>query len=155
MLQDIEVEFNAALPALFGVPAFVPALMDDVKRYGIDLCFESKLAAINGEARFATFERKGADGATKKVERSFDMLHAVPPQCAPECVARSALSNESGRLPVDPTTLRHERFPNVFGLGDVIGTTQRQDRGRRAKAGARPDRHCPCDPRRQGADPWF
>jgi sulfide:quinone oxidoreductase len=122
-LQDIEVEFNTATPALFGVPVFVPALMEYVKRYGINLCFESKLVAVDGEARVATFERKGADGAIEKVERSFDMLHAVPPQCAPEFVAKSALANEAGWLAVDPTTLRHERFPNVFGLGDVIGTT--------------------------------
>ena len=122
-LQDIEVEFDLVPPALFGVPVFVPALMEYVKRYGINLCFESKLVAVDGGARVATFERKGADGATEKVERSFDMLHAVPPQCAPEFVAKSALANEAGWLAVDPTTLRHERFSNVFGLGDVIGTT--------------------------------
>lgn len=121
-LRDIEVEFHNAGAALFGVPAYVPALMSYVERYGIDLRPESRLVAVDGPGRVATFERKGADGVVERVERSFDMLHAVPPQVAPAFVATSPLAGATGFIDVDPATLRHVRYPNVFALGDAAGT---------------------------------
>jgi len=122
-LQNIEVEFRNAGAVLFGVPAYVPALMSYVERYGIRLCFESKLVAVDGDAKVASFEEKDAHGASALVQREFDMLHAVPPQRAPDFVAKSPLAAESGFIAVDPATLRHPRFPNVFALGDAIATT--------------------------------
>jgi sulfide:quinone oxidoreductase len=123
VLKDMEVEFHNAGAVLFGVPAYVPALMKYVERYGIRLCFESKLVAVDGAAKVATFEEKDADGNVLRVQREFDMLHAVPPQRAPEFVAKSPLAAESGFIAVDPATLRHTRFPNVFALGDGVATT--------------------------------
>ena len=47
------------------------------------------------------------------------MLHVVPPQVAPDFIRQSPLAApESGFVEVDEFTLRHKRFPNVFGLGD-------------------------------------
>lgn len=121
VLKDIEVEFHNAGAVLFGVPQYVPALMEYVEKYGITLNLESKLVSVDGPNRVATFERKGADGASERVTREFDMLHAVPPQVAPDFIAQSPLAGETGFIAVDQDTLQHLRFPNVFALGD--GTT--------------------------------
>lgn len=123
VLDGIDVEFHNAGAALFGVAAYVPALMDYVARYGIRLEPESRLVAVDGPRRIATFEQKREGGAPKRVERPFDMLHAVPPQVAPGFVAASPLAGETGFIPVDPATLRHPRYPNIFALGDVVATT--------------------------------
>jgi sulfide:quinone oxidoreductase len=69
--------------------------------------------AVDGPARQATFAT--ADG---EVTTTFDMLHVVPPQVAPQCVADSPLAATSGFTDVDQHTLQHVRYPNVFGLGD-------------------------------------
>ena len=61
----------------------------------------------------------GPDGNTRTVEREFDMLHAVPPQRAPDFIRQSPLANAEGWVDVSPETLRHNAFGNVFGLGDV------------------------------------
>ncbi|GLK73193.1 TIGR01244 family phosphatase [Ancylobacter dichloromethanicus] len=122
VLPRMQVEFHNAGGVLFGVPAYVPALMDYVKRYGIDLNFGSTLVAVDGGAQVATFERKGADGATERVERAFDMLHAVPPQKPLDAVAASPLAGAGGWIEVDPATLRHARHPDVFALGDAAST---------------------------------
>lgn len=122
VLSNIEVEFHTAANVLFGVAAYVPALMKYVERYGIKLNLESKLVAVDGEARVATFERKNADGEVERITREFDMLHAVPPQVAPDFVAKSALAGETGFIAVDQDTLQHVRYPNVFGLGDATTT---------------------------------
>jgi sulfide:quinone oxidoreductase len=114
VLGDIEVEFCNAGGVLFGVEAYVPALMEYVERYGIDLKLGSKLVAVDGAAKTATFET--ADGL---VTREFDMLHVVPPQVAPQFVAESPLAAESGFVDVDQFTMQHVKYPNIFGLGDA------------------------------------
>jgi sulfide:quinone oxidoreductase len=40
---------------------------------------------------------------------------------APEVVAASPLANGAGFVEVDPGSLQHVRYPNVFSLGDVSG----------------------------------
>jgi sulfide:quinone oxidoreductase len=123
ILNDIEVEFHNAGTALFGVAAYVPALMAYVERYKIDLRFESRLVAVDGRARVATFQSKRSDGTSERIEREFDVLHAVPPQVAPDFVAKSPIAGETGYIAVDAATLRHVRYPNVFALGDACSTS--------------------------------
>jgi sulfide:quinone oxidoreductase len=113
VLRGIEVAFHNAGPALFGVKEYVPALMAYVERYGIDLNFESTLIAVDGPARRATFREKAGE-----VTRDFDMIHVTPPQKAPRFVADSPLADQAGYVEVDQVTLRHVRYPNIFGLGD-------------------------------------
>lgn len=113
VLPDIEVEFHNAGGVLFGVAEYVPALMEYVGKYGIDLNLGSTLKAVDGPGREAVFATEGGE-----VTRSFDMIHVVPPQVAPQFLADSPLAAESGFTDVDQHTLRHVRYPNVFGLGD-------------------------------------
>lgn len=113
VLGDIDVQFHTAGAVLFGVADYVPALMSYVEKYGISLELGSTLVAVDGLARQATFAT--AEG---EVTTTFDMLHVVPPQVAPQCVADSPLAAASGFTDVDQHTLQHVRYPNVFGLGD-------------------------------------
>ncbi len=119
VLGDIDVSFNTATPVLFGVKDFVPSLMAYVERYGIELCVNANLKAIDGPARKAWFTVKDADGAIETVEKSFDMIHVCPPQTAPDFVRRSPLADKAGWIEVSPETLQHVRYGNIFGLGDA------------------------------------
>ena len=49
----------------------------------------------------------------------FDMPHAVPPQRAPDFIRVSPLADAAGWVDIDPGTMRHKAFANVFALGDV------------------------------------
>ncbi|MEL0028411.1 MAG: sulfur transferase domain-containing protein, partial [Perlucidibaca sp.] len=121
-LNDIHVEFNNAGAVLFGVETFVPPLMKYVERYGAKLAFQSTLVRVDGPAGKAWFDVKTADGTVSRVEKSFDMLHVVPPQRAPDVVRKSLLADAAGWCEVDQFTLRHPRFPEVFSLGDVCSS---------------------------------
>ncbi|NHN88530.1 TIGR01244 family phosphatase [Acetobacter sp. LMG 1627] len=121
ILNQINVEFDNAGGVLFGVPEFVPALMEYVRTYGIGLEFSSRLTAVNGTRKVATFERK-TEAGIEQVERPFDMLHVVPPQIAPSFIRESGLSDDSGFVAVDPGTLRHKSYPTIFAIGDSAGT---------------------------------
>lgn len=121
-LHGIRPQFYNAGGALFGVPAYVPALMNYVERYGIDLAFNHKLTAVNGSAKQATFLKTNADGTTEILVRDFDMLHVVPPQIAPDFIRVSPLADAAGWLDIDAATLQHKKYPNIFGLGDAGNT---------------------------------
>ena len=123
VLQDVEVEFCNAGAALFGVAEYVPALMDYVKAYGIHLNFGENLTKVDGPGHTATFVRSRPDGSREIVQREFDMLHVVPPQKAPDFIRVSPLADAAGWVDVDPATLVHRKYPNIFGLGDAAGTS--------------------------------
>lgn len=122
VLKSISVDFNTATPGLFGVKEFVPALMNYVRDYDIALHLGYKLVEVNGPERIAVFERKTETGVDR-VECAFDMLHVVPPQISPKVVRESAIAGSDGFVEVNPETLQHVRYPQVFALGDVIGTS--------------------------------
>ncbi|MBD8097153.1 NAD(P)/FAD-dependent oxidoreductase [Pseudomonas fluorescens] len=121
-LKNIEVEFNLAGAALFGVPTFVPPLMKYVEKYNARLAFNANLIKVDGPAGKAWFEVKDAEGKVSVVEKVFDLLHVVPPQVAPDFIRHSPLADTAGWCEVHPHSLQHLRYPSIFGLGDVCGT---------------------------------
>ncbi|WP_417516455.1 FAD-dependent oxidoreductase [Marinobacter sp.] len=122
VLNNLDIQFHNAGAVLFGVPDYVPALESYIEKYGIGLNYQSNLVSVNGPCRKAIFRRTDADGNTEDREIGFDMLHAVPPQRAPEFIRKSPLANEGGWLDLEDDTLCHKRHTNIFGLGDVSGT---------------------------------
>ncbi|MBC3246851.1 NAD(P)/FAD-dependent oxidoreductase [Pseudomonas lurida] len=123
VLKNIDVEFDLAGAALFGVPTFVPPLMKYVEKYSARLAFNSNLVKVDGPARKAWFEVKDAEGNVSVEEKSFDLLHVVPPQVSPDFIRQSPLADAAGWCEVNPQSLQHLRYPHIFGLGDVCGTT--------------------------------
>lgn len=122
-LKNIDVEFNLAGAALFGVATFVPPLMKYVEKYNARLAFNANLVKVDGPARKAWFEVKDAEGNARVEEKSFDLLHVVPPQVSPDFIRQSPLADAAGWCEVNPHSLQHLRYPHIFGLGDVCGTT--------------------------------
>ena len=82
------------------------------------------VADIDPEEQRVTLEITVAD-RTGDVETTrqmpFDFLHAVPPQSAPDWLKATDLSEDTavGYVDVDPGTLRHTTYPNVYCLGDA------------------------------------
>jgi sulfide:quinone oxidoreductase len=122
LLDKVNVEFNSAASVLFGVAAFVPPLMEYVRRYNINLVFNSNLVKVDGVNRIAYFDIKDEKGNVERVAKSFDMLHVTPPQTAPDFIRLSPLADSAGWCDVNPATLGHPRYPNIFSLGDVCSS---------------------------------
>jgi sulfide:quinone oxidoreductase len=60
--------------------------------------------------------------AGTKEEIGYDIMHATPPQSAPDWVKASPLADPAspfGYVAADKHTLRHPQWPNVFTLGDA------------------------------------
>jgi sulfide:quinone oxidoreductase len=118
-LKDVQIDFYNAGPVLFGVKEYVPALMEYVERYKINLNFGHRLTKIDGSAKKAWFTVTDAEGKTTTLESSFDMIHVVPPQQAPDFIRASQLVDAAGWVDVSQDTLQHKTYPSIYALGDV------------------------------------
>lgn len=123
VLEKADVHFLPNAGAMFGVKEFVAPLEQVVQRYGITVNYHTNLIAVDGEKKTATFQRMAGESEGETFTREFNMIHVTPPQSAPDVVKQSPLAAASGWLEVDKHSMQHVRYENVFGLGDVSGTT--------------------------------
>ncbi|MCU0830095.1 MAG: NAD(P)/FAD-dependent oxidoreductase [Rhizobiaceae bacterium] len=113
--------YYAPQKALFSVPIVAEKVRMLFGERGIEAHFEKTLTAIDAERKVATF--KTLEGPE---EVAFDFINVIPPMRAPDVIQQSPLPwkdkwKGQGWLEVDPATLRHARFPEVFAVGDVAG----------------------------------
>ncbi|MFZ2726057.1 MAG: FAD/NAD(P)-binding oxidoreductase [Methylococcaceae bacterium] len=123
ILKDINVAFYTATPSIFGVPFFAKALMKVITEYGIKAHFNHNLIAIDGNTKTATFEMTDSAGNKNQVIKNFDMIHVTPPQSAPDFIKQSPLANAAGWIDVNERSLQHNKYPNIFSLGDAAATS--------------------------------
>ncbi len=122
VLNSINVDFCNAGGVLFGVSDYVPALQSYIDRYEVNVDYFHNLEAIDSDEKVAYFKVTSGEKEGEQIAKPFDMIHVCPPQRAPDFVANSKLAGDGGWLEVDQFSLRHTRFDNVWGLGDVMNT---------------------------------
>lgn len=120
--DNAELHYLPPGDGLFSQPdinRFLKTHMPDDRGFQMD--WHHPLVAIEPEKRQATFD---APGGQKTLD--YDMIHVVPPMSAPDALRNSPLAAAEGGfqgwLEVDLHSMRHTRYPNVFGAGDVVGT---------------------------------
>lgn len=125
------VVFATNSPAIFPVPEIKKTLMEIVDRKDIDLRFGHDLVKVDAGNQLAWYKMSEQENYYNTNERvktekdgdltgiHYDMLHTAPPCAAPDFIRNSSLSNANKWLDVDLHTLQHNRYPNVFGIGDV------------------------------------
>ncbi|MFP8961993.1 FAD-dependent oxidoreductase [Streptomyces nanhaiensis] len=121
VLDRIRVVLVIPDPALFKVPVWNRELERVARRYGIEVRLNTEMTAVDGGRRTVTLTDRAA-GTEETL--GYDMLHAVPPQSAPDWVEKSPLADPAsphGFVEADKHTLRHPRHPEVFAIGDVAG----------------------------------
>jgi sulfide:quinone oxidoreductase len=112
--------YCTAGPKIFAIETFVPPLMNVIARKGIDLKTKHNLKEVRAQAKEAVFEVTN-DAGTSTVVLPYDILHVAPPMSAPDFIKNSSLavSGPGGWVDVHKHTLQHNRYPNVFSLGDA------------------------------------
>lgn len=130
-----QVIYAANNKALFSVPIVNEKLKLLFRDRGVDVRWDHVLKGIDAGSRTATYAIaqsqavvQGALVTTPAREEtiSYDFINVIPPMRAPEVVRQSGLSwadkwVDQGWIEVDQATLRHLRYPEIFGLGDING----------------------------------
>jgi sulfide:quinone oxidoreductase len=114
-------EYCTAENQLFSVKAFDQRLQEIWAERQITPNYEHTLTSLDSAAQTVTFTL--ADNAQRTMD--WDFIHIVPPMTTVKSLRESELINETtfkGYLEVDKYTLQHKRYPNVFGIGDTVGT---------------------------------
>lgn len=119
LLDKIKIEYWSGGTKLFGVPKYEKTLLKVVERAHIDMHFFVKLVEIDGEKKRARFVGFGEKNKDQETWVDFDMIHVTPPQSAPDFIRNSPLANEAGWVDVDKFSLQHNRYKNIFSLGDA------------------------------------
>lgn len=114
--------YHAHNKGLFSVPVVNEKVKLLFRERGVQVHYERVIKAIDPARRIVTFTTP--EGT---VEQPYDFINIVPPMKAPDAVRNSPLPWQSGPwaqdgwLEVDKHTLRHVRYPNIFGVGDIAG----------------------------------
>ena len=135
LMDKANVIFATPGTVIFGVKQIRTTLMHVIDRYGIHFKPFYAPYKIDPDKKVVYFNHTAPDEnqcvinadnelgeimtGDAVIQIPFDMLHLAPPQTAPKFVKESSLVNEAGWLDVDHHTLQHNRYPNIFGLGDV------------------------------------
>ncbi|WP_299039664.1 FAD/NAD(P)-binding oxidoreductase [uncultured Pseudokineococcus sp.] len=122
VLDDIRVVMVLPTPGMFGVKVFSDELERVARKFGIEVRFNSELVEVDPAGRQAVI----ADNkAGTKESLTYDLMHTVPPQSAPDWLKATDLAdpaNPAGYVQVDKHTLQHTRYGEVFALGDAGST---------------------------------
>lgn len=118
----ITIDYHANNNSLFGVPIVAEKVRMLFAERGIHTHYNHVMTAIDAGKKTATFQTP-----TGLLETEFDFINVIPPMVAHDVIRQSPLPWQTGPwasqgwIDVDPGTLRHRRYPNVFAVGDVAG----------------------------------
>jgi NADPH-dependent 2,4-dienoyl-CoA reductase/sulfur reductase-like enzyme len=135
VLDDIRLVLVIPDLAMFKVPVWASVLEQVAARYGIEVRLSSEMISVDADPRRLVV----ADNAAGTKETlPFHLLHAVPPQAAPDAVRHSPLADPAspfGYVEVDKHTLVHPHYPNVFSPRRRGPPAHLQNRRRHPQAG--------------------
>lgn len=114
--NDVVVEFISAGKAIFGVQKYRDALEKILEQRQIQTQFQYNLFKVDGDAQIAYFKHIESG---EILEERFAMLHVTPPMAAPDFIRESPLANEAGWVDVDKYTTQHNKYENIFSIGDA------------------------------------
>lgn len=118
ILNKIDIQYWSGAAKLFAVSKYEKTLLEVVKRGNIKLNFMQRLEEIDAANKRARFVGFGENNKDVETWVEYDIIHVTPPQSAPDFIKTSPLANSAGWVDVNANTLQHNKYKNIFSLGD-------------------------------------
>jgi len=121
ILDKCDVHYLSGAGVIFAVKEYADTLTGVVKKGNIKTHFNVNVVEIDSSTHTVFYEEKNENGETVRSSMTYDFCHAVPPQSAPDFIKKSPVTdpnNAYGYVEINPKTMQHTRFPNIFALGD-------------------------------------
>jgi len=130
--ENAELTFYPNGGAMFGVPEYHDAILEQFKREDFKWHYRHNLVEVDKEKKIAVFDSKWQEKGPwdpvmkdfevipkhEKIRVPYDFLHITPACIAPREIGESDLGSAKGWVPVNKETLQHIRYENVFSIGD-------------------------------------
>ncbi|GAA27369.2 sulfide:quinone oxidoreductase [Clonorchis sinensis] len=116
--QSAEILYFTALPAMFSVAKYSDSLAAICRERGIHFYLQHHLTEVNSAKSEITVENL----QTKELKTlQYDLLHITPPMAVSQVLKdtpKLTKPSAANYVDVDPATLRHTHYPNVWAIGD-------------------------------------
>lgn len=120
--NKIEITYASHSKKLIGLPKVHERVSDLFEERDINAVYKHAIKAVDHGKKLVTFKTPQGN-----VELPYDFVHVVPPQRVPDVIMNTPLPMQNkkwaaqGWIEVNKHTLRHSRYPEIFGCGDVTG----------------------------------
>jgi sulfide:quinone oxidoreductase len=118
LLPGIRVVFVTPEAAPFDIDEIASQLRRSLDAYGIETHYGTTIAEVRADVGELDVV---VAGQTTTI--GYDVLHAAPPHAPAGWITESGLQGADGFVDVDPETLRHRRWANIWALGDAASVT--------------------------------
>ncbi len=107
----VEITYATPLPGAFTKPIAARHLGDILEQKGVNVVPEFMIERVEPDARkIVSYDEQ---------ELEYDLLVSVPVNMGDAMVGRSELGDELNFIPVDKHTMLHDKYDNLFVLGDA------------------------------------
>lgn len=110
------VIYNTSAAKIFGIDHYGHVLKELADERGITLNTQHELVEIKADDHQAIFKNNANGGELKTFE--YDFIHVAPNQGPLDFIKNSKLADAAGWVDVNKDTTRHNKYKNVFALGD-------------------------------------
>ncbi|MCP9768577.1 NAD(P)/FAD-dependent oxidoreductase [Lacihabitans sp. LS3-19] len=121
VLDKADIHYWSGAGRLFAVDKYEKTLLEVCRKADIKLHMMERLDEIDGANKKLKFTGIGEGNKDKETWVDFDMVHITPPQSAPDFIQKSPLANAAGWIDTNINTLQHNKYANIFSLGDSAG----------------------------------
>ncbi|KAJ3004951.1 hypothetical protein HKX48_000979 [Thoreauomyces humboldtii] len=111
------VQFHSGMGKIFAIDKYANELTKVASSRNISVNLLSNLAEVRADRKEAVFKNLGPQGGESIVK--YDFLHATPPMSPPTFIRESGIANADGWVDVNKDTTQHNKYPNIFSLGDA------------------------------------
>ncbi|KAF7338328.1 Pyr-redox-2 domain-containing protein [Mycena venus] len=111
--SKIHVDFYTGMPTMFSVKKYSDALNELRIGRGVGGFFGHNLVEIDSANHKATFKK-----GDELVTADYTVLHVTPPMGPLDFIKESPIADSAGWVSVDPASLRHTKFENIWAIGD-------------------------------------
>lgn len=126
-LRRLRVHLITPYEPILGLHPADERLAPYLETHGVTVHTESVVTGLTTSDRTVSIESPNGPSTLGDVA----LAYVTPHSRAPRFIAASGLAERSaaGLVEVDPQTLRHRRFPDVWGLGDAAAVATRSSGG--------------------------
>lgn len=110
-----QIDFFVGGEHIFVAPKYRKVLEQICEQKGCKIHVKHLITKVDKQNRKVTF--KTPEG--QEVVEDYDFLHVCPPHTPQEEMKGAPICNEAGFVEVDPGSMRHVKYPNVWSLGDA------------------------------------
>jgi len=117
---NARIQYFTPNKEIYQFPYANEVALDECHKRGIDVCFGWEMIKVGKNAhgeKIATFKNVD-DGSI--MEKPFSSTCINPTSVPHQTLLDSGIADNSGLVDVNPYTLQHSRFENIFAFGDCI-----------------------------------